>query len=135
MPRYVIEREISEVGTFGREALREAAHKSNGALADMKAKNKDIESEHSYVAGAKTFCIYLADDEGLIHEHAERSGLGRPVGKSASFPMSQAYSASLATVDWPISRGCLRCIALASSRNVDRSRSFSDDSGHTGAPG
>ena len=28
----------------------------------------------SYVAGDKTFCIYLADDEALIHEHAERSG-------------------------------------------------------------
>ena len=26
------------------------------------------------MAGDKTFCIYLADDESLIHEHAERSG-------------------------------------------------------------
>ena len=28
----------------------------------------------TYVAGDKTFCIYLADTEALIHEHAERSG-------------------------------------------------------------
>ncbi|MDG2277364.1 MAG: DUF4242 domain-containing protein, partial [Pseudomonadales bacterium] len=27
-----------------------------------------------YVTGDKTFCIYIADDEGLIQEHAERSG-------------------------------------------------------------
>ena len=74
MPRYVIERDIPEVGTFEREALREAAGKSNGVLADMKAEKKNIQWEHSYVAGDKTFCIYLADDEGLIHEHAERSG-------------------------------------------------------------
>ncbi len=29
---------------------------------------------HTYVAGDKTFCIYLADSEALIHEHAQRSG-------------------------------------------------------------
>ena len=74
MPRYVIERDIPEVGTFEREALRDAAHKSNGVLADMQAEKKNIQWEHSYVAGDKTFCIYLADDEGLIQEHAERSG-------------------------------------------------------------
>ena len=74
MPRYVIERDIPEVGTFEREALREAAGKSNGVLADMKAEKKNIQWEHSYVAGDKTFCIYLADSEELIHEHAARSG-------------------------------------------------------------
>ncbi|MXY06542.1 MAG: DUF4242 domain-containing protein, partial [Gammaproteobacteria bacterium] len=30
--------------------------------------------EHSYVAGDKTFCIYIADGPGLIAEHAQRSG-------------------------------------------------------------
>ena len=64
MPRYVIERDIPEVGTFEREALREAAGKSNGVLADMKAEKKNIQWEHSYVAGDKTFCIYLADERG-----------------------------------------------------------------------
>ena len=74
MPRYVIQRDIPEVGTFEREALRDAAQKSNGVLADMKAEKKNIQWEHTYVAGDKTFCIYLADSESLIHEHAERSG-------------------------------------------------------------
>ena len=74
MPRFVIERDIPEVGTLEREALREAAGKSNGVLAEMKSEKKNIQWEHSYVAGDKTFCIYLADDEGLIHEHADRSG-------------------------------------------------------------
>ena len=74
MPRFVIERDIPEVGTFEREALREAAGKSNGVLAEMKAEKKNIQWEHSYVAGDKTFCIYLADGEELIHEHAARSG-------------------------------------------------------------
>jgi len=74
MPRYVIERAIPDVGTFERGQLREAAQASNGVLAAMKAENKNIQWEHSYVAGDKTFCIYIADDEKLIHEHAERSG-------------------------------------------------------------
>ncbi|MYH15945.1 MAG: DUF4242 domain-containing protein [Gammaproteobacteria bacterium] len=71
MPRYVIERDIPEIGSAERDALREASQKSNGALAEMKAENKNIQWEHSYVAGDKTFCIYIADAPGLI---AERSG-------------------------------------------------------------
>jgi cell division inhibitor SulA len=74
MPRFVIEREIPAIGSAEREALRDAAQKSNGVLADMKAEKKNIQWEHTYVAGDKTFCIYLADNEALIHEHAQRSG-------------------------------------------------------------
>jgi hypothetical protein len=74
MPRYVIERDIPGVGTFEREQLREAAGKSNTVLAEMQAESKHIQWEHSYVAGEKTFCIYLAEAEELIHEHAQRSG-------------------------------------------------------------
>ena len=74
MPRYVIERDIPAIGTAEREALREAAHTSNTILAAMKAERKNIQWEHTYVAGNKTFCIYLADSEALIHEHAQRSG-------------------------------------------------------------
>ena len=74
MPRYVIERDIPEIGSAEREALRDAAHKSNGVLAEMKSERKNIQWEHSYVAGDKTFCIYLADNEALIQEHAQRSG-------------------------------------------------------------
>lgn len=74
MPRYVIERDIPEIGSAERDALREASNQSNSVLAAMKAENKSIQWEHSYVAGDKTFCIYIADNEALIQEHAERSG-------------------------------------------------------------
>ena len=74
MPRYVIERDIPEIGSAERDALREASQKSNGVLAEMKAESKNIQWEHSYVAGDKTFCIYIADNEALIEEHAQRSG-------------------------------------------------------------
>ena len=74
MPRFVIERDIPEIGTAQREALRDAARKSNSVLGEMKAERKNIQWEHSYVAGDKTFCIYLADNEAFVHEHAKRSG-------------------------------------------------------------
>ena len=78
MPRYVIERDIPEIGSAERDALRDASKQSNGVLAAMKAESKNIQWEHSYVAGDKTFCIYLSDNEDLIAEHAERSGFRRP---------------------------------------------------------
>ena len=74
MPRYMIERDIPEIGTAKRDELREAAGKSNAVLNDMKAERKNIQWEHSYISSNKTFCIYLADNAELIDEHAQRSG-------------------------------------------------------------
>lgn len=74
MPRYVIERDIPEIGSADHAALQEAATESNRVLAEMRAENKSIQWEHSYVTGNKTFCIYIAEDESLIQEHSERSG-------------------------------------------------------------
>ena len=71
MRRYVIDREIPEIGSADRDALRAASQKSNEVLAQLGA---DIQWEHSYVAGNKTFCVYLAKNEQLIHKHAEMSG-------------------------------------------------------------
>ena len=71
MRRYVIEREIPEVGTFEREQLRGAAAKSNEVLAQLAP---DIQWQQSYVAGDRTFCIYLAKNEDVIRRHAEISG-------------------------------------------------------------
>ena len=71
MKKYVIERDIPAVGTFEREQLRGAAQKSNEVLAQL---GPDIQWMESYVAGDKTFCIYLAKDEAIIRKHAEISG-------------------------------------------------------------
>ena len=71
MKRFVIERDIPEVGSFEREQLKGAAAKSNEALAQLAPK---IQWVHSYVAANQTFCIYLAENEEVIHRHAEISG-------------------------------------------------------------
>jgi hypothetical protein len=71
MRRFVIEREIPKVGSMDGQQLKAAAAKSNEALAKL---SPDIQWEHSYVVGDKTFCIYMAKDEGVIRKHAEISG-------------------------------------------------------------
>ena len=70
MKRYVIERDLPGVGGMTSPQLGGAAQTSNAALAITPG----VQWEHSYVAGDKTFCIYLAEGEGLIREHAEKSG-------------------------------------------------------------
>ena len=69
--RFIIERDIPKVGTLEREQLRAAAAKSNAALRQL---GPDIQWVESFVANDKTFCVYLAKDEGIIHKHAEISG-------------------------------------------------------------
>jgi len=69
--KFIIERDIPAVGSLEREQLRGAAAKSNEAL---RAIGPDIQWVESYVANDKTFCVYLAKDEGVIRKHAEISG-------------------------------------------------------------
>ena len=71
MRRYIIERELPQIGSAEREQLKAAAAKSNAVLAEL---GPDIQWVESYVAGDKTFCVYLAKDEALIRKHAEISG-------------------------------------------------------------
>ena len=74
MPRFMIERNIPAIGSADHDALQGASAQSNAVLAAMKSENKSIQWEHSYVVADKTYCIYIADDENLIQEHAQRSG-------------------------------------------------------------
>jgi hypothetical protein len=69
--KFIIERDILKVGTLEREQLRAAAAKSNEALRQL---GPEIQWVESYVADNKTFCVYLAKDEAIIHKHAEISG-------------------------------------------------------------
>jgi len=71
LKRYVIERDIPKVGAFTRSELKGAAETSNAALAKLAPR---VQWEHSYVTRDKTFCVYLAEDEAAIHDHARLSG-------------------------------------------------------------
>lgn len=71
LKKFIIERDIPAVGTLEREQLRDAAGKSNKVLADL---GPDIQWRESYVTGDKLFCVYLAKDENIIRQHADKSG-------------------------------------------------------------
>lgn len=71
MPKYIIEREIPDAGKFSGEKLKAISQKSRDVLCEMGA---DIQWVHSYVAGNKIYCIYLALNEEIILEHARKSG-------------------------------------------------------------
>ena len=70
MKRYMIERDLPGVGGMTQDQLGGAAKTSNAALAQIPG----VQWEHSYVAGDKTFCVYLAESEAAVHEHARISG-------------------------------------------------------------
>jgi uncharacterized protein DUF4242 len=69
--KYLIEREVPKVGALEREQLREAAAKSNYVLRQL---GTEIQWVESFIANDKMFCVYLAEDEALIHRHAQASG-------------------------------------------------------------
>jgi hypothetical protein len=71
MKRYVIERNIPGVGALNRGELKNAAATSNGALEKLAGK---VQWVQSFVADDKTFCVYLAEDESTVQEHARLSG-------------------------------------------------------------
>jgi hypothetical protein len=71
MKRYVIERDIPNIGQFDRIQFCQAALTSNAALAQL---DGQVQWVHSYVAANKTFCVYLSPSEALVHEHARLSG-------------------------------------------------------------
>jgi len=71
MKKYLIEREIPGVHTLDSEQLKGAAATSNAALAKLGPK---VQWVQSFVTPDKTFCVYLAESEDVVREHAKLSG-------------------------------------------------------------
>lgn len=71
MAMFVIEREMPGAGSLSADDLAAAARKSNEVLAAMGSR---AQWQHSYVTGDKIYCVYIAEDEQAVREHADRSG-------------------------------------------------------------
>jgi len=71
MPRYVIEREIPEVGKSTSEQLKAISETSCDVLRKM---GSEIQWVNSYVTGDKIYCVYIAPNEEMVREHAKLGG-------------------------------------------------------------
>lgn len=71
MPKFIIERQIPGAGNLSAERLKSISQKSREVLCTL---GSNIQWIHSYVAGDKIYCIYLAANEELIREHARLAG-------------------------------------------------------------
>jgi len=69
--RYVIERELPGAGKLSPAQLKDVANKSCDVLRTM---GPTIQWVESYVTGDKVYCVYLAENEAQIREHAKKGG-------------------------------------------------------------
>jgi hypothetical protein len=71
MPKYVIEREIPQLGNLSSEDLKAASQMSSGVLQKL---GPQIQWVESYVTDNKLYCVYVSPNEEMIREHASQSG-------------------------------------------------------------
>lgn len=71
MPKYLIERELPGAGNFSAADLQGIAQKSCGVLRSL---GPEVQWVQSYVTGDKITCIYVAESEDLVREHARQGG-------------------------------------------------------------
>jgi hypothetical protein len=69
MPKYVIEREIPDLGKLNAEELKAISQASCAVLNEL---GPQIQWVQSYVTNDKLYCIYNAPNEEMIREHAKR---------------------------------------------------------------
>jgi hypothetical protein len=72
MPKFVIERELPGAGSLTAGEVHTVASKSNEVLADMAPRAQWVTS---YVTSDKVYCVYIAEDEDALREHADRVGV------------------------------------------------------------
>ena len=71
MPKYNIERNIPGASKLSQQELQAISQKSCGVLNKMGPQTNWV---HSYVAGDKIYCVYIAPNEAMVREHAQQDG-------------------------------------------------------------
>lgn len=71
MPKFIIEREMPGVGRLPSADIVGASQTSCDVLRGL---GPQIQWVESYVTNDKLFCVYIAPNEELIREHAQRGG-------------------------------------------------------------
>jgi uncharacterized protein DUF4242 len=71
MPKYVIERDIPNIGDVSPDQVFAISQKSCSVLNNLGPK---IQWLHSYVTQDKIYCVYIAPNEEMVREHAKQGG-------------------------------------------------------------
>lgn len=71
MPKYVIERPLAGAGALTGDQIQAIAQKSCEVLDAMSGRAQWLES---FVTDDKLYCVYIADDEATVREHATAGG-------------------------------------------------------------
>src|SRR5256885_994687 len=71
MPKFVIERDIPEIGKSTPAQLGEISRKSCNVLQKLGPR---VQWVHSYVTNDKIYCVYIAVNEEAVREHARQGG-------------------------------------------------------------
>ncbi len=70
-PKYVIERDIPNVGDVTPDQVVAISQKSCSVLNNL---GPQIQWLHSYVTQDKIYCVYIAPNEEMVREHAKQGG-------------------------------------------------------------
>jgi len=71
MPKYVIERVVPGAGKLSPAELKAMSQRSCNVLNEL---GPQIQWVQSYVTENKLYCVYIAPNEEMVHEHARRGG-------------------------------------------------------------
>ncbi len=71
MHRYMIERDLPGAGSLTEAQVRGIAEKSCSVLDEM---GTGVQWVQSYVTDDRITCVYLAESEEAVREHAKRGG-------------------------------------------------------------
>lgn len=71
MPKYLISRDIPAAGELTPAQLHELAAASNAVLAQLGGRAQWV---HSYVSADQLHCVYNAESEDAVREHARIGG-------------------------------------------------------------
>ncbi len=71
MPKFLIERDLPGAGNLTSDELQSISQKSVEVLDGMAGRAQWLET---YVTDDKLFCVYIADDETAVKEHAAAGG-------------------------------------------------------------
>ena len=71
MPKFVIERTVPGAGKMSPMDLKGLSQKSCDVLRELGPR---VQWQQSYVTDDKIYCVYIADSEADVREHARKGG-------------------------------------------------------------